>query len=111
MRIDTEATGTVTLWFHVSTANGNEDSFWAQFAGANSGAKSGTADPNAPPLDGPTAANYLYVALDDNVNWHWFKVMTTTLAAGKNTLYLVHRECGTELDEVLLTDDPNFTPQ
>jgi len=111
MRIDTEATGNVTLWFHVSTANGNEDSFWAQFAGANAGAKAGTADPLAPPLDGPTPANYLYVAMDDNVNWHWFKVLTTTLVAGKNTLYLVHRECGTELDEVLITDDPNFTPK
>jgi hypothetical protein len=120
MRIDTEATGSVSLWLHVSTLNGNQDSFWMQFAGSNAGTTVGTADPNAAAnghtIDGPLAANYVYVPLNDNPTWHWIKVnpaglIPTNLVAGKNTLYIVHRETGTKLDEVLITDDPNFTPQ
>ncbi len=115
MRIDTEAVGNVTLWLHISTANGNQDSFWAQFCGANPGTIVGTSDPNAAKnghlIDGPLPANYVYLPLNDNVAWHWCKVSTATLTAGLNNLYIVHRECGAKLDEILITDDPNFTPQ
>jgi GH35 family endo-1,4-beta-xylanase len=124
MRIDTEATGSVSLWLHVSTLNGNQDSFWMQFAGANPGTTVGTADPNAAanghsptgPFSPPATVNYVYVPLDDNATWHWVKVnpaglIPANLVAGKNSLYIVHRETGAKLDEVLITDDPNFTPK
>ena len=48
--------------------------------------------------------------------WHWSKVkdrngaLTFELAKGKNSFIFWSREAGTQLDEIVLTTDPNVSP-
>jgi endo-1,4-beta-xylanase len=88
-RINIEATGNVSIWLRVIAPSPSEDSFFAQIDG------------------NPWAV----LSTVDGTTWHWFKWTTTTLAAGQaHFLNLGVREPGAEIDQVLVTDDPNFTP-
>jgi hypothetical protein len=45
-------------------------------------------------------------------SWHWLEVPTTfTLEKGKTTLYLLNREDGIRIDQILLTNDMEYFPQ
>jgi len=88
-RINIEASGNVTIWLRVIAPSPSADSFFAQI------------DNNA----------WQVLSLPNGTTWHWYKWQTTTLAAGTaHTLNLGVREPTAELDQVLITDDPNFTP-
>jgi hypothetical protein len=96
-RIDTEATGSVYVWVRTIAPDGNHDSFWMG-------------------VDGATPQLY---ALFDTTYWNWSRFSATPITLSANTdfpghtghtLYFSHRETGVKLDQVLITDDPNFKP-
>jgi hypothetical protein len=89
MRIDTEATGIVDVWVRVIAPGDSDDSFWIQ-------------------ADGGTFQRFV---VTHGSTWHWSLWTQLTLAAGTtHTINFANREGGTELDQVLITDDLSFTP-
>ena len=97
MRIDTEATGSVYIWVRAIAPDGNHDSYWMA-------------------VDGGAWQIYY---LNDSTTWTWTRFRTTPTVLSANTdfpghdghtLYFAHRETGAKMDQVLITDDPNFVP-
>jgi len=89
LRIDTEAVGTVNVWMRVKTPS-TGGAFWVG-------------------IDGPTA--YPIFNIPNTPSWAWVKWGQVSLATGtKHSVWLWDGIGATELDQVLITDDLNFTP-
>lgn len=89
LRINTEATGTVNLWLRVIAPSSTSDAFWLS-------------------IDGSAWQNF---AVTQGTSWHWVLWGQTTLAAGTtHSIIIADADGGTELDQVLITDDLAFTP-
>ncbi|HEX4139700.1 MAG TPA: endo-1,4-beta-xylanase [Candidatus Methylacidiphilales bacterium] len=89
MRIDTEASGTVNIWVRVIAPNPSEDSFWTQI----------------------DSGSWAKLSLNDSTTWYWYKWTQTTLSPGvAHVLNFGVREGGAQLDQILITDDLNFSP-
>ncbi len=87
--------GTYVLWGRVIAVYSNDDSFFVQ-------------------VDNGT--NYTWMTPAGNT-WHWAKVkdyfqgnITFYLAAGTHTIKIKHREDGTKIDKVILTNDLTLVP-
>ena len=65
-------------------------------------------------------ANSFYVSTDNGndvtwgipitTNWDWDEAISVYFAAGQHTLTIKHREYGTQLDRILVTNEPNYSP-
>ena len=89
IRIDTPASGTVNIWLRVIAPDSTHDAFWLS-------------------VDGETFQN---VTLTQGTSWHWVLWKQAVLASGSNHIvYVADADGGTELDQVLITDDLAFTP-
>jgi hypothetical protein len=83
------------LWARVRYDNSNHNSFWLK-------------------LDHQPDVKW---QLDDNLPWHlkgkwnWQRINIGPLAEGPHTLWLKVREEQTDVDKLLITNDPDFTPQ
>ena len=89
LRIDMEATGTVNIWLRVLTPTAASSSFVA----------------------GIDASPSTTINLPVSTSWTWYKWQQSTLSAGSaHQLRFNVGGYGTQLDEVLVTDDLSFTP-
>jgi hypothetical protein len=80
--------GTYALWARTMAANGGSDSFYV--------------------TSGGTLIREWLVPI--STTWKWHKVAELFLGAGAFNLEFRHREDGTQLDKVTLTNDPSFVP-
>jgi hypothetical protein len=80
--------GSYTLWVRMYAASASNDSFWQSI---DTGTKTAL-----------TAANL--------GAWVWTRGASYTVTAGAHSLVLGHRDEQTRADQIILTDDPAFTP-
>ena len=90
LRVNTEATGTVNIWVRIITPDTHSNAFFASVDGATFQAQSFTSYPT----------------------WHWQLLRhDITLAAGmSHYIEFTDSKGGTEIDQVMVTDDLSFTP-
>jgi hypothetical protein len=86
--ISISQSGTRTLWAKTRAPDGASDSFYVTRNGSL------VSEWNAP----------------GSSTWKWNKVATLSLSAGTVNLAFRQREDGTQLDQIILTTDANFTP-
>ena len=89
-RIDTEAYGSVHIWLRAIAPSGSAYKFYIG-------------------VDGPATST---LSLPVSTTWKWSSWNgTTTLAAGMaHYINLNYNQAGATIDQILITDDPNFVP-
>ncbi|MGH7930493.1 MAG: PKD domain-containing protein, partial [Candidatus Binatia bacterium] len=88
--------------FSIDIPQGGKYAVWARALAANGGSDSFYVTSN-----GTLISEWL---VPINADWRWNKVAEVFVGAGTFSLQFRHREDGTQLDSVLLSNDPTFLP-
>ena len=90
--VDFASSGTYAIWVRAYAFGGSSNSFHAG-------------------LDGAKNVSTTNVTISPNISWVWVEAGTIVIpTTGRHTLNLWARESGTVIDKIVLSRDPDFTP-